>query len=83
MAYLAGAGLTDMEFIQFEPSAAVWPEQVAGKGIVTTMFYDGAVLRGADGRRFMLENSEQGECVPKDVQSKCIYRDLHRRQRKK
>lgn len=76
MAYLAGAGLTDMEFIQFEPSAAVWPEQVAGKGIVTTMFYDGAVLRGADGRRFMLENSEKGECVPKDVQSKCIYREI-------
>lgn len=76
MAYLAGARLTDMEFIQFEPSAAVWPEQVAGKGIVTTMFYDGAVLRAADGRRFMLENSEKGECVPKDVQSKCIYREI-------
>ena len=29
MAYLAGAGLTDMEFIQFAPSAALWPPQVA------------------------------------------------------
>lgn len=76
MAYRAGAVLTDMEFIQFEPSAAVWPPQVAGKGIVTTMFYDGAVLRAADGRRFMLEHSDKGECVPKDVQSKCIYREI-------
>jgi len=76
MAFCAGAALTDMEFIQFEPSAAVWPPQVAGKGIVTTMFYDGAVLRGADGKRFMLQYSEKGECVPKDVQSKCIFREI-------
>ena len=78
MAYRAGAVLTDMEFVQFEPSAAVWPPQVAGKGIVTTMFYEGAVLRSADGRRFMLEHSEKGECVSKDVQSKCIYGEISR-----
>jgi len=76
MAFEAGARLTDMEFVQFEPSAAVWPPQVAGKGIVTTMFYEGAVLRGADGRRFMLEHSEKGECVPKDVQSRLIFKEI-------
>ena len=76
MAYLAGAALTDMEFVQFEPSAAVWPPQVAGKGIVTTMFYDGAVLRGKDGDRFMLSHSENGERVPKDVQAKCICNEI-------
>jgi len=76
MAFRAGAELTDMEFVQFEPSAAVWPPQVAGKGIVTTMFYEGAVLRGADGRRFMLEHSEKGECVPKDVQSRLIFKEI-------
>ena len=78
MAYLAGAELTDMEFVQFEPSAAVWPPEVAGKGIVTTMFYDGAVLRGKDGNRFMLDYSENGERVPKDVQSKCISDEIRR-----
>ena len=78
MAYLAGAALTDMEFVQFEPSAAVWPPEVAGKGIVTTMFYDGAVLRGKDGNRFMLDYSENGERVPKDVQSKCICDEIRR-----
>ena len=76
MAFHAGAALTDMEFVQFEPSTAVWPEQVAGKGIVTTMFYDGAVLRGADGRRFMLDYSDKGERVPKDVQARCIFREM-------
>ena len=78
MAYQSGAALTDLEFIQFEPSAAVWPPEVAGKGIVTTMFYDGAVLRGKDGNRFMLEHSEHAERVPKDVQSKCICDEIRR-----
>ena len=78
MAYLAGASLTDMEFVQFEPSAAVWPPQVAGKGIVTTMFYDGAVLRGKDGNRFMLSYGENAERVPKDVQSKCICDEIRK-----
>ena len=78
MAYLAGAALTDMEFVQFEPSAAVWPPEVAGKGIVTTMFYDGAVLRGREGNRFMLDYGENAERVPKDVQSRCIYDEICR-----
>jgi succinate dehydrogenase/fumarate reductase flavoprotein subunit len=51
---------------------------VAGKGIVTTMFYDGAVLRGIDGNRFMLTYGENAERVPKDVQSKCICDEIRR-----
>lgn len=70
MAYLAGGRMTDMEFIQFEPSAAVWPRELAGKSIITTMFYEGAVLRGGDGERFM------DECVSKDAQAKAISREL-------
>ena len=66
MASLAGCSLTGMEFIQFEPSAAVWPPQLSGKSIITTMFYEGAVLRGGDGKRFMDEK------VGKDVQAKAI-----------
>lgn len=78
MAYLAGGKMTDMEFIQFEPSAAVWPEALAGKSIITTMFYEGAVLRGADGQRFMLRYAPEGECVSKDVQAKAISREIRR-----
>ena len=78
MAYLAGCKLTDMEFIQFEPSAAVWPEALAGKSIITTMFYEGAVLRGGDGERFMFRYYPEGECVPKDALSKAISRELRR-----
>jgi len=70
--------MTDMEFIQFEPSAAVWPEALAGKSIITTMFYEGAVLKGADGQRFMFQYSLEGECVSKDVQAKAISREIRR-----
>ncbi len=70
MAHLAGCSLTDMEFIQFEPSAAVWPPELSGKSIITTMFYEGAVLRGGDGQRFMDER------VGKDVQAKAIAAEI-------
>lgn len=76
MAYYAGARLTDMEFIQFEPCGALWPPQVAGKGIITTMFYNGAVLRNKNGERFMLRYDENGECVPKDKLSRCIADEI-------
>ena len=72
MAYLAGGRMTDMEFVQFEPSAAVWPEALAGKSIITTMFYEGAVLRGGDGIRFTDEQAS------KDVLAKAISRELLR-----
>jgi len=76
MAYHAGAELTDMEFIQFEPCAAVWPPEVAGKGIITTMFYNGAVLRDRKAERFMLRYGKDAECVPKDVLSRCIADEI-------
>ena len=72
MAYLAGGRMTDMEFIQFEPSAAVWPPELVGKSIITTMFYEGAVLRGGDGKRFTDEKAS------KDVLAKAISREVLR-----
>lgn len=76
MAARAGATLTDMEFIQFEPSAAVWPPPLYGKSVITTMFYEGAVLRNENGRRFMLDYSSEAECCGKDVLAACIYREI-------
>ena len=38
MAFNAGADLCDMEFIQFEPSGAVWPAVLRGTSMITTMF---------------------------------------------
>ena len=73
MAYEAGCRLTDMEFIQFEPSAAVWPDALRGTSVITTMFYEGAVLRDRDGKRFMLESDPvNAERVNKDVMARRI-----------
>lgn len=76
MAYEAGAALRDLEFIQFEPTVSVFPEKVRGKGIISTLFYSGAVLRNCDGKRFMLDCCEQAECVDKDVLSRRISEEL-------
>jgi len=78
MAYEAGAVLTDMEFIQFEPSVALYPEGVRGKGVITTMFYEGAVLRNGNMERFMKREGDEGpgECVGKDTLAKAIYKEM-------
>ena len=69
MAYEAGAELCDMEFIQFEPSAAVWPRELVGTSVITTLLFEGAVLRNRDGERFMLRYGPEGDRVSKDVMS--------------
>lgn len=76
MAYNAGASLIDLEFIQFEPTVVLYPERVARKGIITTMFYDGACLRNKKLERFMLDISKEGEKVNKDVLAKAIYEEI-------
>ena len=76
MAFNAGADLCDMEFIQFEPSGAVWPAVLRGTSMITTMFYEGAVLRNRSGERFMLRHGPEGEQVNKDRLAECIAREI-------
>ena len=76
MSFGVGAELCDLEFVQFEPSAAVAPAPIRGKSVITTMYYEGAVLRNILGDRFMLQYGEAGECVNKDVQSRYIFKEI-------
>ncbi len=76
MSFGVGAELCDLEFVQFEPSAAVAPKAIRGKSVITTMYYEGAVLRNTLGDRFMLKYGEAGECVNKDVQSRYIFKEI-------
>lgn len=55
MAFMAGAELCDMEFIQYEPTVAVAPHALIGKSVITTMLFEGAVMRNRFGDRFMDE----------------------------
>lgn len=76
MAYYAGAILQDMEFIQFEPSAAVWPPELRGTSVITTLFYEGAVLRNRQGERFMTRYGQEAERVGKDVLARRIAAEI-------
>jgi succinate dehydrogenase / fumarate reductase flavoprotein subunit len=55
LAYLAGAELMDMEFMQFHPTGMVWPPSVRGTLITEGVRGEGGTLRNKDGKRFMFE----------------------------
>jgi succinate dehydrogenase / fumarate reductase flavoprotein subunit len=55
LAYLAGAELIDMEFVQFHPTGMVWPPGVRGLLVTEAVRGEGGILRNKDGERFMWE----------------------------
>jgi succinate dehydrogenase / fumarate reductase flavoprotein subunit len=56
LAFLAGAELMDMEFIQFHPTGMVWPPSVQGILVTEGVRGEGGVLRNSEGRRFMFDD---------------------------
>ncbi|MGH3799900.1 MAG: fumarate reductase/succinate dehydrogenase flavoprotein subunit, partial [Pseudonocardiaceae bacterium] len=55
LALRAGAALINMEFVQFHPTAMVWPPSVKGILVTESVRGDGGVLRNAEGKRFMFD----------------------------
>ncbi len=53
LAYLAGADLIDMEYVQFHPTGMVWPPSVRGILVTEGVRGDGGTLKNSDGERFM------------------------------
>jgi succinate dehydrogenase / fumarate reductase flavoprotein subunit len=53
LAYLAGAELMDLEFMQFHPTGMVWPPSVRGTLITEGVRGEGGTLRNKDGKRIM------------------------------
>ena len=53
LAYLAGADLQDMEFIQFHPTGMVWPPSVKGTLVTEGVRGEGGILLNNKGERFM------------------------------
>jgi L-aspartate oxidase len=86
LALRAGATVTDIEFVQFHPTALmVHAGAAAGTGrgrsaqqplVSEAMRGEGAHLVDADGRRFMVGQHELAELAPRDVVAKGIHRVL-------
>jgi succinate dehydrogenase / fumarate reductase flavoprotein subunit len=55
LAYLAGAELMDMEFMQFHPTGMVWPPSVRGTLITEGVRGEGGTLRNKSGKRIMFD----------------------------
>jgi L-aspartate oxidase len=82
LAMRAGATVTDIEFVQFHPTALMVPvgpygARSAQQPLVSeAMRGEGAHLVDADGKRFMVGQHELAELAPRDVVAKGIHRVL-------
>src|SRR5207244_10956725 len=56
LAYVAGAELIDMEFVQFHPTGMVWPQSVCGILVTEGVRGEGGILTNKDGRRVMFDS---------------------------
>lgn len=73
MAYEIGAEFVDMEFIQFEPCAFVYPDSLRGSIISTTTLSAGAELRNKDNENFL---GEKGKKMQKDELSRVMHKEI-------
>jgi L-aspartate oxidase len=85
LALRAGAAVTDVEFVQFHPTAfalfaapgAPTGERVAQQPLISEALRgEGAHLVDGDGKRFMLGQHELAELAPRDIVAKAIHRVL-------
>ena len=76
LAYRAGARLVDMEFMQFYPWRLI--SYVTGRmPVQPSSFVAGAVLRNADGERFMPRyDPERGDATTRDIAARAIYTEI-------
>jgi L-aspartate oxidase len=79
IAYEAGAVLSDMEFVQFHPTA------LAIKGaprflLSEALRGEGGILRNITLERFMKRYAEAQELAPRDVVARAIVSEMHRTQ---
>ena len=76
LALRAGATVTDIEFVQFHPTALAVPgTHPAQQPLVSEALRgEGAYLRDGDGKRFMVGQHELAELAPRDIVAKAIHR---------
>ena len=77
MAYLAGATLRDMEFVQFHPTA-LRLEGAPSFLLTEAIRGEGGILINKAGERFMPNYHESAELAPRDIVSRSIVSELAR-----
>jgi L-aspartate oxidase len=77
LGFRAGAEVTDMEFIQFHPTA-FYMENGESFLISEAVRGEGGYLLNHSFKRFMSEYHELGELAPRDVVSRAIFNEMKR-----
>ena len=72
LAWEAGAGIADLEFVQFHPTALAAGDGQQRSLITEALRGHGAYVVDADGRRFLFEHHSDGEMAPRDVVARAI-----------
>src|SRR6202051_679375 len=75
MAYRAGAEVSDLEFMQFHPTA-LYMKKVARFLLSEALRAEGACLRNIELNRFMGKYHPMGEQAPRDVVSRAIVHEM-------
>ncbi|WP_276275175.1 L-aspartate oxidase [Haladaptatus sp. QDMS2] len=75
MAALAGAAVTDMEYVQFHPTVYCGANPFL---LSEALRGEGALLRNGDGERFMPAVHEDAELAPRDVVARAVDRERER-----
>ncbi len=76
LAYRAGAELTNMEFIEFEPCCLMAPENHRGRGISSTMLFVGGCLRNSLGENIIPKYFPSLSDISKSTLSRAIWTEL-------
>ncbi|ERG99866.1 MAG: aspartate oxidase [Haloquadratum sp. J07HQX50] len=77
MAALAGADVTDMEYVQFHPTVYVGDKEESGTEddsflLSEAIRGEGAVLRNNDGERFMPQYHDNADLAPRDIVARAV-----------